>query len=342
MATPIEKPSRLTTATREARYRFKNFSRRFESKPKPVNIATLPPALGTRGGDVLEEHQYQSNAETSHFTHSQANGQTNERTSVSANGLTNGRPNTSVHGNSKKDEGFAEHHEPNPTRNSTSTTSTSPAPNIRPPLRHRRFSRIFASARDFKLPDLPWLCGTWHVTHTSVPVWREKRNVRVTYTRLPGNKLQDVTAYEGLHDASGRVDRIRGVDRLNRDGSYAWTGHGKLTVGGLASSRWEVLGWGGGGSKAAVEADPERNEQWLITFFAKTVFTPAGVSICSRRRRGLTERTLKKLMKGTAQFRLLALFIVKDLTDFCDDRTEEGRRRADGAEARREARRWQG
>lgn len=40
----------------------------------------------------------------------------------------------------------------------------------------------------------------------------------------------------------------------------------------VASSKWEILGWG----------DEEGGNQWVVTYFAKTLFTPAGVDVYSR------------------------------------------------------------
>lgn len=45
----------------------------------------------------------------------------------------------------------------------------------------------------------------------------------------------------------------------------------------IASSHWEVLGWG----------DLEGGGQWAVTYFAKTLFTPAGIDIYSREKNGL-------------------------------------------------------
>lgn len=50
----------------------------------------------------------------------------------------------------------------------------------------------------------------------------------------------------------------------------------------IVSSHWEVLGYG----------DGEDGEQWLVTYFAKTLFTPPGIDVYSRRKEGLREGTL--------------------------------------------------
>jgi hypothetical protein len=68
---------------------------------------------------------------------------------------------------------------------------------------------------------------------------------------------------------------IRGVDTPDGDGAGAWRGRGLLKI---ASSRWEVLGWG--------ERDGER---WVVTWFAPSLFTPAGVDVYSSRKEGISE-----------------------------------------------------
>lgn len=133
-------------------------------------------------------------------------------------------------------------------------------------------------------------------------MWRNKRNVRIQYTRLPGNKLDDLVTYQNLE--STEIVSVRGVDAKKRNGSYVWRGQGWLNV---ATSRWEVLGWGGGGmgatdaGKAITAPDgggPEaadKAEQWVVTYFARTLFTPGGIDIYSRKSAGLSPRTMRKL-----------------------------------------------
>lgn len=168
---------------------------------------------------------------------------------------------------------------------SSASTASSASFLLRPP-KHRRHSGVMAVSREFKLPDLPWLCGTWHVTHSTLPMWRNKRNVRIVYTRIPGNRLDDLVTYQSR--TSPEVKKVHGVDKPRKDGTYTWRGKGLLRV---ASSKWEVLGWGGGG------ADPNA-EQWIVTYFARTGFTPAGIDIYSRKQEGLTPRTLQKLREA--------------------------------------------
>jgi hypothetical protein len=67
---------------------------------------------------------------------------------------------------------------------------------------------------------------------------------------------------------------IRGVDTPDGEGAWAWRGKGLLKI---ASSNWEVLGWGEKGA-----------ERWVVTWFAPSLFTPAGVDIYSSRKEGVS------------------------------------------------------
>lgn len=57
----------------------------------------------------------------------------------------------------------------------------------------------------------------------------------------------------------------------------------------IASSHWEVLGWG---EEAAT------GNKWVVTMFAKTLFTPAGIDVYSKDRSGLQLETLEGIKKA--------------------------------------------
>ena len=58
----------------------------------------------------------------------------------------------------------------------------------------------------------------------------------------------------------------------------------------IASSHWEVLGYG----------DLETEQQWAVTYFAKTLFTPAGIDVYSRKKEGLSEAVLAAVKEALA------------------------------------------
>ena len=58
----------------------------------------------------------------------------------------------------------------------------------------------------------------------------------------------------------------------------------------MVSSHWEVLGYG----------DLEDEHQWAVTYFSKTLFTPAGIDVYSRKKQGLPEVFLPAVKEALA------------------------------------------
>ncbi|KAK0279075.1 hypothetical protein LTR35_008810 [Friedmanniomyces endolithicus] len=162
---------------------------------------------------------------------------------------------------------------------------------------------------DYLSPTLSWLTETCHVTHSTLPMWKNKRNVRIQYTPLPPStgsnfaasetdRIDDLVTYQSL--TGDKVTTLHGVDKLatttstgsNGDAKDAWDWRGKGWLK-IAGSHWEVLGWG---------EEVATGNKWVVTEFAKTLFTPAGVDVYSQRREGLQQVTLegiKRALEGT-------------------------------------------
>lgn len=144
----------------------------------------------------------------------------------------------------------------------------------------------------FVSPPLDWLYRTWSVTHSTLPMWRSARNVRITYKPLDAPdaaaQLDDHVQYEKA--SNGAYKEVRGIDKQDptTPGAWNWRGRGWLRI---ASSHWEVLGWG-----ERPLADGTGVERWAVTWFAKTLFTPEGVDVYSDRPEGLTEPTQETIM----------------------------------------------
>ncbi|KAK8155710.1 hypothetical protein IWX90DRAFT_442680 [Phyllosticta citrichinensis] len=150
-------------------------------------------------------------------------------------------------------------------------------------------------------PSPAFLAGTWHVTHSTLPMWSSKRNVTITYTPLASTdpvKLDDLVEYAPANGPADKRKSIHGVDapaQLGHDHdhdhgdgwAWDWRGKGWLKI---ASSRWEVLGYG---DEEEIEAG--EGNQWVVTFFASTLFTPAGIDIYSRRAGGLRPDTVSAI-----------------------------------------------
>src|SRR5579862_6742570 len=158
-------------------------------------------------------------------------------------------------------------------------------------------------------PHIDWLEGTWHVTHSTLPMWKTKKNVRITYKSLPLRsgtilsgtyRLDDLVSYQD--PSSGKINTVHGIDTSSGSGdtdAWDWRGTGLLF---LLTSHWEILGWGdgyvnggdGGSDSLLIKKEynplpvPEIHVDWVVTYFAETFFTPAGIDIYSRSEKGLS------------------------------------------------------
>jgi hypothetical protein len=153
---------------------------------------------------------------------------------------------------------------------------------------------------DFKTPTIAWMSEEWHVTHSTLPMWKKKRNVRIQYTPLEPSsasilkentdRLDDLVTSQGLD--SDKISTIRGIDKVagtgESRGEWDWRGRGWLKI---AGSHWEVLGFG---------EEPDGNK-WVVTMFAKTLFTPAGLDVYSQSRSGVKTETLESIKKALTE-----------------------------------------
>lgn len=107
--------------------------------------------------------------------------------------------------------------------------------------------------------------GTWFVRGSSLPLWRSRSGVAITYSPLPSGEIADVVSWRGRWSTRYVV----GIDAPDpaAPGGFVWRGVEPLTL--LARSRWSF-----------VAADPEAG--WALTRFARTPFTPAGVDVYVR------------------------------------------------------------
>ena len=160
--------------------------------------------------------------------------------------------------------------------------------------------------RPFTSPTVEWLTGTWHVTHSTLPMWKSKRNVAITYNPEAGTnkstKLEDVVSYQTL--SSDKIKTVVGIDTISPDGdtgAWDWRGKGWLMI---ASSHWEILGWGNvdlsqdsGEARETETAEGGEAIRWALTYFSKTTFTPAGIDIYCQKKHGINEVLLAEITK---------------------------------------------
>jgi hypothetical protein len=137
----------------------------------------------------------------------------------------------------------------------------------------------------FTPPSLDFLHGAWHVTHSTLPMWKSNRNVVITYTPAEGNTggIDDLVSYQPLD--SDKKKEIRGFDTPDAEipASYKWRGKGLLKI---TSSQWEVLGYG------------DEEGGWVVTYFQKTIFTPAGIDVYAKKHGGFSEELLERIVSA--------------------------------------------
>ncbi|WWC70023.1 uncharacterized protein I206_103967 [Kwoniella pini CBS 10737] len=126
--------------------------------------------------------------------------------------------------------------------------------------------------------DRSWFMGKWGVAWSTLPMWKISLDVNITYTPIAGTenhtKFEDLVEYRKESAADGsKPSTVKGFDTLTPNSNAAtfdWKGSSYLF---FVHSHWEVLGYG---------SDEANGLQWAVTFFSKTLFTPAGIDIYLR------------------------------------------------------------
>ena len=117
----------------------------------------------------------------------------------------------------------------------------------------------------------------------------------MSYTTIPApnaqdppNKLDDTTSYQPL--TSSKFKTINGIDtaRGTDTSIWDWRGKGWLTI---ATTHWEILGYGD------IPEDAGGPGQWLVTYFAATRFTSAGISVYSRKKEGNPDAVVRDILQ---------------------------------------------
>ncbi|KAF3313256.1 hypothetical protein TWF173_006215 [Orbilia oligospora] len=158
------------------------------------------------------------------------------------------------------------------------------------------------------------LLKTWWVTTSTLPMWKSAKNIRITYTSIPSTKnIDDIIHYNPRsgppatnstpEEAAKLVTKsIHGVDyplsENDGDLTYKWRGKGLLFI---ATSRWQVVGYGGRDVRTVVGEGGEEvleGVEWVVTYFEKSLFTPAGVDVMTVAREGVDGETLGAIGEG--------------------------------------------
>ncbi|OXM82162.1 hypothetical protein C364_00274 [Cryptococcus neoformans Bt63] len=144
--------------------------------------------------------------------------------------------------------------------------------------------------------DRSWFMGKWGVVWSTLPMWKDKKDVTITYTPVARRcetrivEFEDLVEYKTRSSTDGsktntskcqdeepgrcaNENAVKGIDTLSpgsNGATFDWKGKGLLF---FVHSHWEVLGYG---------KDVEQGLEWAVTYFSKTLFTPAGIDIYVR------------------------------------------------------------
>ncbi|KAF8593086.1 hypothetical protein BDV93DRAFT_530017, partial [Ceratobasidium sp. AG-I] len=136
--------------------------------------------------------------------------------------------------------------------------------------------------------DIDKFMGKWHVIQSTLPLWKSRTDVTITYNPIASAtpsttpdsepiRFDDIVEYRSSSSPGSSRSKIVGLDTLQPApkgapegyrpaASYHWRGKGWLMI---ASSQWQVLGY-------------DERAGWAVTYFSKTLFTPAGMDLYVR------------------------------------------------------------
>lgn len=149
---------------------------------------------------------------------------------------------------------------------------------------------------DYIPPPIDQWSGTWHVTHSTLPLWSDKRNVTLTYKPIEPTKgsnqsvlqrLDDTVSYQTL--TSDKIKTIHGIDTACNEGTadWNWRGAGLLK---LITGHWKILGVG-----------QDSGVDWAVIFFDSTYLSPSGIDILSKSKEGVSAETFSAIMEAVTK-----------------------------------------
>ena len=116
-----------------------------------------------------------------------------------------------------------------------------------------------------------FLTGTWFICFSNFPMWTagDKTNPTFNYQIVEKNK-KTVLSDDVRYIKKGKEKSIKGFDTKSDSdpNTFVWRGKGLLR---FVTSTWKVA------------LKDEKNGQWAVIYFSKTLFTPEGVDIISKK-----------------------------------------------------------
>ncbi|KAG8870842.1 histidinolphosphatase [Tulasnella sp. 332] len=136
-----------------------------------------------------------------------------------------------------------------------------------------------------------WLMEKWTVMASTLPLWKGRKNVTISYSQIGDQPINETffdqvqfswsekTAPGTAPSTLEGVDTVRRVDKREESEAkaqngvrYRWGATG-LMAWICPRANWQLLGF-------FLAEDPKRSdEDWVVMYFDKTLFTPAGLDI---------------------------------------------------------------
>lgn len=129
--------------------------------------------------------------------------------------------------------------------------------------------------------DLEALEGKWYIHMTNFPMWLKGDKTQPTFNY----SLEKRQGKQGLRDEvqylkNGKLRSIKGFDTVldSSNRRFEWRGQGWMSI---LRSRWEILYL--------------HKAKWGIIYFEKTLFTPAGYDVISKRK-NIEEESMQAIL----------------------------------------------
>ena len=135
--------------------------------------------------------------------------------------------------------------------------------------------------------------GKWYIHQTNFPMWLkgDKKNPTLNYS-ITTIKNKKVLFDEVIYIKNAKQKSIKGYDfALNKNNtSFKWKGKGLLS---MLSSKWKIIYY-------------NKEENWAIIKFEKTLFTPKGYDVISKNK-NLSRILLEKINSKTKELEIYKL-----------------------------------
>jgi len=130
-------------------------------------------------------------------------------------------------------------------------------------------SIVEAQTPQDQLININDLEGKWYINQSNFPMWLKGDRISPSFNYTVIKQKENFYLLDEVsYLKKGKIKYIKGIDKPtnNFNTAFVWRGKGMLH---LLKSKWTVLHF-------------DKQQQWAIIYFEKTLFTPAGYDVISR------------------------------------------------------------